>query len=282
LSDRKTLTLDKIESRLREVKETFNEIGHIDVYGGEIFLLEEDYLNELLSILEKYSHPPFNFITNLTKLPKIIQDERIYLSVSFDFEAREQAQKVFKHMALLEKDFSLLILASEKVLKMDVEDQIARLNLLSRLQSVEIKPYSSNQSNQHEITNLDFTHYVKKWIESPTQKRFQFVNEDRIHASLNKVYSAFSDEHLYITPSGNFGVLEFDLDDHEFFLELENLSDYLSWSKQEKNKVKENKYCSQCQYMGHCLTEHYREVTSLESDCNGFKKLLDWYHEARI
>ena len=107
-------------------------------------------------------------------------------------------------------------------------------------------------------------------------KNFTFVNADRISSSLNGTYSAYSDAHVYITPSGKFGVLEFDINDNEYFLEFNTFKEYLNWSNKEKLKVNNNPICSQCPYLGRCLTEHYRDVKDLTYSCNGFRYLLDW------
>jgi hypothetical protein len=92
---------------------------------------------------------------------------------------------------------------------------------------------------------------------------------------LEKTYNSFSDDHVYITPSGNFSVLEFDLNDNEYFLELDSFDKYLYWA--EKEKINLSPICKQCKYMGHCLTEHYRYVKDLNNSCNGYKGLLEYY-----
>jgi len=71
--------------------------------------------------------------------------------------------------------------------------------------------------------------------------------------------------------------LEFDLNDNEYFLEYDTFDEYLKWCDLEKNKVNKNKICSRCDYYGHCLSEHLREVKNLDNSCNGFKGLLDRY-----
>ena len=44
----------------------------------------------------------------------------------------------------------------------------------------------------------------------------------KIISSLQKKYNAFSNDHVYITFKGKFGVLEFDVNDNEYFLELDS------------------------------------------------------------
>jgi hypothetical protein len=165
------------------------------------------------------------------------------------------------------------------LIKKNPDEMISIFNLLSNLQSVEIKPYSSNQANQHAVSFKDFEDFVKKWIVSSTHKNFTFVNELLIQDVIDNRRNSFSDDHVYITPSGNFAVLEFDLNDNEFFLEYDSFEKYIEWTKKEKLRVQNNKFCSNCEYFGKCLSEHLREVKDLDNSCNGFKLLIDWYKD---
>ena len=185
-------------------------------------------------------------------------------------------------MSLLNKNISVLILASPQVIAMNVDSLIEKLNLLSNIISVEIKPYSTNQSNQLPMNFKDFEDFIKQWLQSRVPKKFLFVNEKKIQDSLASSYNAFSDDHIYITPQAKLGVLDFDATDNEYFRELESIDDYLLWSKKEKEKISKNNFCKSCNYKGHCLTEHYRDVKELKHSCNGYKHLLDWYHESFV
>lgn len=206
----------------------------------------------------------------------ITLDERVYISVSYDFEAREDHERVWRNMALLNRPFSILMLASPKLIVKDVDHMIDMLNSLSTLVSVEVKPYSTNQANQLDLKFSDFENFVKKWI-SNKNKKFEFVNELLLQDTIDKSRNSFSDDHVYITPNGKYGVLEFDEKDNEFFLEYDTLEDYYNWCNIEKERVSNNKFCSNCNYFGHCLSEHLREVTNLDNSCNGFYKLINWY-----
>lgn len=283
MRDKTVASLDGIESKLIEVtRKTKKKIKHIDLYGGEIGLLDDDYLDSLLNIIEKYSDYKCSFITNLSILKPIFSDPRIELSISFDFEERQMDELVFSNIALLDRDVSILILASKNILKKNVDNMIKQLNCLSNIISVEIKPYSANQSNQQNVAFSEYESFIQSWIESDIEMKFNFVNYDKIKGSLLKEYSSFSSDHIYITPNNKFGILDFDEKDNEVFVELDTFEGFLEWSEKEVLKVKSNKYCKECRYIGHCLTEHYREVKSLDESCNGFKHLLDWNYESII
>jgi hypothetical protein len=275
LADQKKISLDRLEELLAEVSQ-YKKIEWIDLYGGEIGALKKDYFYGLRDSIRKHYDGTIDVITNFSMLHEGFFEDDFYLTVSYDFEAREKSDRVYQNMLQSPVPIAVLILAGPKVLEMNVDDMITQLNFCRSIQSVEIKPYSTNQSNQHNVSFKEFELFVQKWIESSVEKKFEFVNEDRIQRSLNKEYNAFSSDHVYITPNGKFAVLEFDENDNEYFLELDNFEQYLNWAKLE-SITNVSDICRNCKYYGTCLTEHYRFVKDLDNGCNGFKGLLDWY-----
>jgi sulfatase maturation enzyme AslB (radical SAM superfamily) len=277
LNDRTLLPLDVLEQRIIETKRYY-DIDMVDLYGGEIGLLSEDYVNSLCELLNKHNIDDINIITNLSMVNDVILNPELYITVSYDFDCREQSDRVWNNMLRLTKPFSILILASKDLIIKDVDDMIVQLSLLTNLASVEIKPYSTNQSNEHDVSHTEFEEFVKQWIDSPITKEFQFINEDNINESLKGTRNAFSNDHIYITPTGNFAVLEFDLNDREYFKSLDSIEDYQTWADNEPT-ANVSPICKSCEYYGHCLTEHYRYVKTLDKGCNGYKGLLNWYEK---
>ena len=197
-------------------------------------------------------------------------EDDVYLSVSYDFEAREKSDLVYENMLLSPVPIAVLILASPVILEKDVEEMIMLLNMCSSVESVEIKPYSINQANSYTVTHKDFEDHIIKWLEADTTKNFQFVNEDKIQSSISKEYNAFSDNHIYITTvdvSRGLG--------QDFFLELATWQDYIAWTEKEKSD-NVSSICKSCKYFGNCLTEHYRYVKDLDNSCNGYRGLLEY------
>jgi len=276
LSDSSRLDLSKLEKKLKEIKEYGYTIDHVDLYGGEVGLLPLSYLEEMDNILENFDNPNINVVTNLYKINPYFEKEHVDLSVSYDFKAREKHDQVLQNIIKSKKRIAILMLASHELIKYDVDGIIKIFNQISNIKTVEIKPYSKNQANDLKVSDSEFEEYIKKWLTSNIPKNFNFKNEENIKLSLSKQYNAFSSDHLYITPKGNFAVLEFDSENKEFFLDLDSIEKYKSWVNLEKTRVYENIFCSKCSFLGNCLTEHYREVTSLDHSCNGYKKLLNW------
>ena len=277
LGEQKKISLSILDKRLEEISKIRN-IEWIDLYGGEIGALKKNYFYQLKNVIRKYYKNKINIITNYSMLHEGFFENDFYLSVSYDFEAREKSDLVYNNMFQSPVPIAVLILASQSVIEMNVDDMINKLNLCSSIESVEIKPYSINQANAQSVTHKDFELFVKKWIESSVTKKFDFINEGKIIESLNKNYNAFSNNHVYITPNGNFAVLEFDKDDKEYFLELSSVEEYVKWADDEPVKNISD-ICKKCKYYGHCLTEHYRYVKDLKNSCNGYKGLLDYYEQ---
>lgn len=277
LSDTKKISIEKLDKLMLEIP----KIKHVDLYGGEIGILKKDYLQEMKSVIKKYYQGKINIITNFSMMNDIFFDEDFYLSVSYDWEAREKSDKVYQNMLTSPVPLSVLVLVSPKVLNMNVDELIYSLNMCKSVVSVELKPYSINQSNFHNVKHSDFENFVKKWINSSIEKNFEFVNELNILDTLEFKRNSFSDDHVYITPNGKFGVLEFDINDREFFLELNEFQEYINWTKKEKNQ-NVSKICKECNYFGRCLTEHYRYVKDLKDSCNGYFNLIEWYKNERM
>lgn len=277
LGDKTRLSLDRLGELLEEVSQYFT-IRHVDLYGGEPTLLPFDYVMGLKNLLTPYVEE-VNVNTNLVTVPKWLEDEFFYPSVSYDFTAREKHEEVFLNMLSLNRDFSILTLATPKVMSLEMGYIMGILSVLKRLNTWEIKPYSSNQYNDLGVSYTQHEDFVLRALRACKEEGIHLTNRDLLEGVLSGAGHAFSDDHLYITPEGRYAVLEFDKNDKEYFLNLNNVSDYIAWSEQEKMKVWSNPHCSQCHYVGKCLTEHYREVKSLDNSCNGFIRLIEVYKE---
>lgn len=276
LRDRKCISPEQLDKQLTEIK-SYANIVHIDLYGGEIGILKREEYYDLKRVIKKHCNADINIITNYSMIQDWFFDDDTSLSVSYDFTAREKSSQVFNNMLQARDELAVLVLASKDVISMDVDNMINELNMCSAITSVEIKPYSINQANSFNVSHNDFEQFIIKWLESPIQKNFDFINEYHIQDSLDKKYNSFSDDHVYITPSGRFAVLEFDLNDKEYFLELDTFQEYINWANKEKTKL--SPICQACPYKGHCLTEHYRYVKDLDNGCNGYRGLLEYYEK---
>jgi MoaA/NifB/PqqE/SkfB family radical SAM enzyme len=274
LSDKSKLDLKILEQRLKEIND-FQPIEMVDLYGGEIGLLDYSYLMEMDSLIRQYTND-INIITNLYKMNKYFEED-VMLSVSWDYTAREKWETVLSNIIMLGKDISLLMLASPKFYFLEPAEVMEHIGHLSNISSIEIKPYSRNQANDLFAGDREFEWCVQKWLKyAESNSMPHFENKSRIERSLSGEYNAFSDGHIYLQPDGTLAVLDFDQDRKEYFRPMSHMIEYAVWSKMEKFKVRHNPICSKCEYQGSCLTEHYREVREKDLSCSGFRNLLDW------
>lgn len=284
LGSARLLDLNRLFTLLNEVS-GHRRIERIDLYGGEIGLLKESYLHELIKMIRIFHSEPISVISNLSIVHPLFQGSNIDLSVSWDYTAREKHDLVYANMEKLTHPFHVLTLASEKIVNLNDQELdifIAKLNALKYLQTVEIKPYSLNKFNVQSVSFSEYEKFLQRLLHRKNDFKFEFINEKKIRDSLAKVSSSWSDNHLYITPNGDFAVLEFDGEQKEYFKSLENFADYLNWTEAEKQKVNQSPICQKCKYLGHCLSEHLQYVTSLKDSCNGFQGLLNWYENERL
>lgn len=274
LDDTRRLDLAVLEQRLDEILQRYY-IGHVDLYGGEVLILPPEYLYAIRDILHERGVDDIVIQTNLSFLPDIAHDPDFEISVSYDFEVREKHDRVLQNMLLMTQPFNVLSLAGRRFLDTVTPDlYVDTMNLLSNMKGCEIKPYSSNQANDQPVSYKEYEDFVWAVINHPN-RNFYFENATQVKEAWEGSRNAFSDDHVYITPTGQYAVLEFDQGDREFFMTLDTLDDYEQWCQTEKNRVQENPICSNCPYHGSCLSEHLRDVKSLDQSCNGFRGLLD-------
>ena len=127
LKDQKKISLIMLDKRLKEISRVRN-IEWIDLYGGEIGALKKNYFYGLKDVIRKYYKNKINIITNYSMLHEGFFENDFYLSVSYDFEAREKSDLVFNNMFQSPVPIAVLILASKRVIEMDVAEMIEKLN----------------------------------------------------------------------------------------------------------------------------------------------------------
>src|SRR6056300_2021608 len=155
LADQNKIDLQVLDNMLMEIR-LEDKIEHIDLYGGEVGALKKDYFYGMRDVIRKHYRDKINIITNYSMLHEGFFENDFYLSVSYDFEAREKSDKVYQNMLRSEVPIAVLILASQQVITKNVDEMITMLNACSSIESVEIKPYSTNQANQQGVTHKDF------------------------------------------------------------------------------------------------------------------------------
>lgn len=278
LNNSKKIDIEILKQKINQVEEVF-QIKTVDLYGGEVGLLSDEYLMDIYKIFsQKDVH--FNVITNLSIINNFFYHPGVDISVSWDGPIRRRYNHVLKNIAKLGKPVHLLMLVSKDMINWsnkEFDTVVEQINIVPNIVSVELKPYSTNQANQDIVTYLEYEKFVKKWFE--VERNFLFINEQRLKDVFRGTQNSFSDDHIYINPYGKFCVLDFDENDNEFFLEVNSIEEYIDWANHEKLFASNNLICSKCEFLGNCLTEHMRVVTSKKNSCNGYYHLINWYKD---
>lgn len=276
LGDKKIINIEVLVQKLSDIT-AVRTIEHVDLYGGEISLLSETQFVDIMSAIKFFYSGKVNIITNYYKSPNYFMRDDVELSVSWDSVARERHDIVYQNMLNSSKDIHVLMLASPKLLALsasDIQELIDKLNEIPKLVSLEIKPYSQSFFNNSQTHFSDHEIFVQKWIDQRHFLKFDLINLSKIKDSLLKKYSSWSDSHLYITPDADLAVLDFDRFGREYFKKIKDMQEYELWCLEEKEKISTNTFCGQCEYLGHCLSEHLQVVRENTNSCNGFYNLL--------
>jgi sulfatase maturation enzyme AslB (radical SAM superfamily) len=286
LSNPSLIDLDRLDSALKEIS-FYKSISGIDLYGGEIGLLKEDYFYRLIKTIRPYYSGNIDVTTNLTVVPDFFYSNNITLAVSYDGPAREKHQIVLKNMRELRRPFRILVLMSPDVLATDPKYFIKLFNELANLESVELKPYSQNQFNHLEMNWLEQEDWLENWLEQwlkqrrEQNKNFNLINAANLKMSLDGINNSFSDDHIYITPNGELSVLDFDQNSREYFKPMSSMQEYFNWCYGEKEQSLNSYFCSKCEFLGHCMTEHIRPVFDNKNSCSGGHRLLKKWQQKK-
>lgn len=237
----------------------------IEIYGGEVGLLPDDYIPK---IVNAFPNSKISVITNGFLIKEWMTDERIELNVSFDFDTRPHHNTVLNNILLLNRPISINILVTSDLMKRDVLSDINFVESINNIKNIDLKLYNSNQANNYDFNKI-FLQYAAIWLDNSSKCSLKRL--------ISSPYGYFDVEHLYLTPSGRFAVLDFDKNGREYFSELEDITSFKNWQKKELDMVTNN--CYSCEFLGRCLTEHYKPTDSIDVYCSGSRILLEAYYE---
>ena len=259
------LSLLDLQKSLADINNHYT-ITRIDIFGGEVSLLDDKYLFELKSICEKYT----THISVTTNLSRDISHIFNHISISLN-EERDDFKLILSKLPLLSYDFSLSVVILPSIVKLFKSGKIR--NVLSLIptncKSANLIKYSpSIASNCNIIVNDDDYEYVifeaYKLYKSDILN-FQIQNVEDI---LSKQYSPLMSENIFILPNGEYAWIEFQ-NQKEFFKTSYNLNEYANAVNAEYNLYE--KKCKSCKYFQKCYTEHL----DLNIKCSGHKHLLN-------
>lgn len=275
LRDKEKISLGLLKSRLDEICIS-RKLGHVDVYGGEITVLPEAYVEAIIALIKTYRPDSISLVTNLTRLPKYLQDPEIGINVSYDFSARNKNIEVLRNMMWLNRSFSIITLVSPVFVSKELDpDRVIRtLKALSYLHSFELKPYSQSKTSQGTVSSDVYEKLVLTYLLKIKDSSFIFKNKYLLDEILQSNNSYPIEDHLFINPQGKFCILVQEAG-KEFFQPYESFNRFLEEKNKRTDEALKNSFCKSCKYFGKCLTEH----PVLNDVCSGYRGLIDQYRQ---
>lgn len=260
------MDLDKLNEQLKYVYDKY-PIRYIELYGGEITILDEHYLNRLLEICEKYTENVeivTNFVEPNNWLYNIYKTKDYRLGTSWDYTFRDNGDLILSNIDKFYETTGkkpCVILCSPKLY--DYKEEVLKYLDRESIDAFHITPCMKTIHNNIEYDWKGFEESVKYFIEHPIRPRFE--NETKI-SKPREIY-----RHIFINPLNEFVDVTYDKDGVESFrkVDIDNL------------EIQVPSKCLVCKNFNHCQNEHMDYYLEDDYDCIGFYKLIDWYYEGR-
>lgn len=270
--NKNVLDLDILSEKLQIISKNFN-IEKFNLYGGEITLLETDYLKKLNEIIIKYGCK--NYVTsNFYNIEKLKLFDNAIISTSLNKERPDYnyIRKILKNGINLQ-DITVLSMVTPSIINKSIDEVLSSYNNLNIGWLSFIKYYPSiNTGDVFNISQEKYEDFLIKALEYYTNNRkmfdYRLCLESGLKLCIKKRYPiATNDQCIRISPEGKFGAIYYDEKNLEYFKWYDNIDDYISDCN--KEKLDYIKKCGTCRYYGNCWTEH---LTNLK--CDGCKNLL--------
>lgn len=254
----KLMNLNKLDKQLRQLSNDF-ELKYIDLYGGEITILDEFYVKELICICEKYTNN-ISLVSNFVELPEWIYDIKYRIGSSWDYKYRDKGEKILENIDYYYKKTNKkvsVLLCSPKLY--DCKEEI--LNILNRdsIESFALIPCMKTKYNNIEYNFKKYEDSVKYFINHPIKPYFE--NEMRLKKN-REIY-----KHIFINPSNEIVNIKYDENGNEYFQAIDNIELEIPYK------------CSICDNFDKCQNEHMENYLEDGYDCIGFYKLINWYNK---
>ena len=87
LGNQKKISPERLDELLGQIP----NIEHVDLYGGEVGAIKKSYFYSIKNVIRQHFYNTININTNYSMMHPGFFDSDVYLSVSYDFEAREKS-----------------------------------------------------------------------------------------------------------------------------------------------------------------------------------------------
>lgn len=267
VNDNTLLDLDVCKRQLQSIAQYYN-IDTISLFGGELSLLNEQYLDQLFDICTRFGNV-VNLNTNLTNvnLLDIAKRHNIGCAASYNHD-RADYKYVRKTIKSLQPyQLSIDTVLTSYYVDYDFEkllDEYEQLHIVS----VMFLPYSGSVTNHcYTVTNKQLTDMLIKIYQAYQRKQYSFTianfEIDNRRCSI--------DSNIFILPNGQFSSIQYDDKGHEYFYQYDSIEQLQQLMIKESLQFVD---CLTCQYYNTlCFAEHLK-YHNRGDDCCGCKRAI--------
>ena len=263
--DNTTLDLDILQQKLDQIQD---EITGISIYGGEIGLLDLNYLDQLFKIANKYSSDVCcqTSLTNLN-IVNVCTANAIKLGVSINKERKTNKKTITNWNKLpidIQRETSILSVVLPSIINSNSK-QLLEYYQQFNCKQVTFIPYSPsvNNHNLYHITNNDYQNFMinilTEYIDNTN--KYDFTIGNLIQYTLGN--NCLDNQYLMIDRCGDFVNVKYTKDNLEYFKRYDSYDDWKN-----SNKVCIVSQCLTCKYFNnHCMADHIKRNDANDCCC---------------
>lgn len=267
--DQTTLDLQCLDNKLHQLVENDYVIDSISVYGGEISLLDEQYLIQIIKIIRSHVSNQVTIGFCTSGYNRSIFELAEYLKVRVTIPLNQERPDYKKNLQLIKQhNCSLGVVVLPSIINTPVDQLVEFYDSLGRdVFFYQFYPSSINRS-PYSFDIKQYTDFVISFINEYKKKprSFGLIN---LSEWMDKCYNPEASGFIYISPNGKWMTTGYS-DCLESFVEFDTLDQWKQYCK--KERLQRLIKCNACPYYDKCKAEHL--VVMGEEYCSGMSKLF--------
>lgn len=271
--DETCIAVNIIDSRLRQITQHGYAISSISIYGGEVSLLPEQYIDCLLMLAKQYCSN-VGVATNgqNVKIFDLCKKHDVGIMISLNQERPDYKRnlKLIKRISNCTVGVVVLphILNQTPKQFCDLFDSLQRDVYLFQY-------YQSCLTNDIKFSNKQYIDWVVKLLEfyyKTSPHNFKIINENEWK---DNNYNPDESGFVYIMPNGKFATTSYTncIEQYRYFDTIVQWEQYCD----EQQLIRKIKCCTCC-YFDRCKAEHV--VVYNDPYCSGLKQIIQFYENA--
>lgn len=267
--DQTTLDLQCLDNKLHQLVENDYVVDSISVYGGEISLLDEQYLIQIVKIIRSHVSNQVTIGFCTSGYNRSIFELAEYLKVIVTIPLNQERPDYKKNLQLAKlHNCSLGVVVLPSIINTPVDQLVEFYDSLGRdIYFYQFYPSSINRS-PYSFDIKQYTDFVISFINEYKKKprSFELIN---LSEWVDNCYNPEAGGFVYISPNGKWMTTSYS-DCLESFVEFDTLDQWKQYCK--KERLQRLIKCNACPYYDKCKAEHL--VVMGEECCSGLKKLI--------